>query len=99
MQKIPHTQIRKQTKATDILEYAARTKWKWAGHVSRMNENRWTQRVNDWCPYDRTRRTGRPNTRWRDDIVKYETMGWQRDAHDRHYWKYREEGFIRQWMI
>ena len=75
---------------------AARTKWKWAGHVARMIDNRWTKTVNDWCPYDRTR-TGRPSTRWRDDIVKYETMGWQRNAQDRHCWmKCREEGFIRQ---
>ena len=26
--------------------------WRWAGHVARMNDNRWTKRITDWCPYN-----------------------------------------------
>ncbi|KAE9414783.1 hypothetical protein Angca_006873, partial [Angiostrongylus cantonensis] len=35
----------------------------WAGHVMRMNNNRWTRAVSDWIPRDVKRTAGRPLTR------------------------------------
>ncbi|VDM64368.1 unnamed protein product [Angiostrongylus costaricensis] len=37
---------------------------RWAGHVMRMNENRWTGAVSDWIPRDVKRTAGRPPTCW-----------------------------------
>ena len=42
--KIPCSEIRKRTKVIDIIEYTLKQKWKWAGHIARMKDNRWTKR-------------------------------------------------------
>ena len=36
--------IRKKSKVIDIVDYVGRLKWRWAGHVARMKDNRWTKR-------------------------------------------------------
>ena len=43
------TILRDQRK-TDIVEYILKQKWKWAGHVARMKDNRWTKRFTEWQP-------------------------------------------------
>ena len=48
--KIPCSEIRKRTKIIDIIEYTLKQKWKWAGHISRMKDNRWTKRCTEWQP-------------------------------------------------
>ena len=35
-----NTTIRQRTRLTDIVQYVTITKWKWAGHIARMKENR-----------------------------------------------------------
>ncbi|KAE9413202.1 hypothetical protein Angca_010125, partial [Angiostrongylus cantonensis] len=40
------------------------SKIRWAGHVMRMNDNRWIRAVSDWIPRDVKRTAGRPPTRW-----------------------------------
>ena len=42
--RIRYTIIRQRTRVTDIAQYIANTKWKWAGHIARMKDNRWTIR-------------------------------------------------------
>ena len=42
--KIPCSEIRKRTKITDVIEYTLKQKWKWAGHIARRKDNRWTKR-------------------------------------------------------
>ena len=34
--------LREKTKVTDVIEQVRRQKWTWAGHVSRIRDNRWT---------------------------------------------------------
>ena len=46
--KIPGSEIRKGTKIIDILEYTLKQNWKWAGHIARMKDNRWTRRGTEW---------------------------------------------------
>ena len=43
--------------------YDREQKWRWTGHVARMNDNRWTNRITNWCPYNDKRSKKRPDTR------------------------------------
>ena len=62
------TWIREKTKVIDIIQVVEQQKWKWAGHVAWMNDNRWTKRITDWHPYNEKRSRKRPDKRWRDEI-------------------------------
>ena len=37
--KIPSSEV---TKVINVMEYTLEQKWKWAGHIARMKDNRWT---------------------------------------------------------
>ena len=68
--KMPCSEIRKRTKIIDIIEYTLKQKWKWAGHIARMKDNRWTKRCTEWQPCRRKRPRGRPSRRWQDNITE-----------------------------
>ncbi|CAK1598040.1 unnamed protein product [Parnassius mnemosyne] len=93
IQKIRHTKIRETTKATDALTYAKRLKWKWAGHVARLKDERWTTRVTTWKGPIGKRLKGRPHTRWADDLIKTAGTCWPQIAQDRDTWNSLEEAF------
>ena len=44
--RIRTTIIRQRTKVADIVQYVTNTKW--AGHIARMKDNRWTIRIVCW---------------------------------------------------
>ncbi|CAH2083788.1 unnamed protein product [Euphydryas editha] len=93
IQKIRHNNIRKITKAKDALNYAKKLKWKWAGHVARLEDDRWTSRITKWKgPYGK-RLQGRPHTRWEDEIIKIAGPCWPQVAQDRDVWNSLEEAF------
>ncbi|GFR63481.1 dystrophin [Elysia marginata] len=96
--KISCKEIRNKTQVSDIAQYIAKQKWKWAGHVARLQDNRWTLRVTEWQPRNGKRSRGRQARRWRGDIVR--TMGntWTREAKDKEEWRHGAEGLILQWM-
>ena len=96
--KIPCSEIRKRTKIIDIIEYTLKQKWKWAGHIARLKDNRWTRRCTEWQPRRGKRSRGRPSRRWQDDITEKEGTTWIRKATDRRRWKTLMEGNILQWM-
>ena len=96
--KIPCLEIRKRTKIIDIIEYTLKQKWKWAGHIARLKDNRWTRRCTEWQPRRGKRSRGRPSRRWQDDITEKEGTTWIRKATDRRRWKTLMEGYILQWM-
>ena len=51
------------------IELQRRRHHKWAGHVARMADDRWTQKVLDWLPDGSCgRRHARPRKRWADDL-------------------------------
>ena len=62
----------------DIIQVVKQQKWRWAGHVARMNDNRWTKRLTDWHPYNEKRSRKRPDTRWKDEIEKFAGVAWHR---------------------
>ncbi|KAE9415055.1 hypothetical protein Angca_009017, partial [Angiostrongylus cantonensis] len=47
---IRSSDLRQRSKIKDAVLYAKQSKMRWARHVMRMNDNRWTRAVNDWIP-------------------------------------------------
>ena len=96
--KVRHAIIRNQTRVKDIIEKIKEMKWRWAGHISRIQDNRWTKRLTEWQPRIGKRRRGRQVRRWKDELTTYMgTASWNRSAADRKKWKLLQEGFIQQW--
>ena len=95
--RIPNSTIRERSKVDDILKVITKTKWKWAGHVARMNDNRWTVRCTEWQVRHGKRSRGRPKRRWHDDIHQWQGATWHRKARDRQQWKDLAEGYFQQW--
>ena len=90
--------IRERTKVADIIERVARRKWKWAGHLARTKDKRWTLEILQWIPRDRKRPKGRPKRRWKDDLVAQLGENWPQRSQDRSLWRNTEEAFILQWI-
>ncbi|KAE9415298.1 hypothetical protein Angca_004490, partial [Angiostrongylus cantonensis] len=47
---IRSSDLRQRSKIKDAVLYAEQSKMRWAGHVMRVNDNRWTRAVSDWIP-------------------------------------------------
>ena len=75
--RIRNTTIRQRTRVTDIVEYVTNTKWKWAGHIARVKDSRWTIRSREWQT-EGVRSVGRPKRGWRDDIMGQQGAVWTR---------------------
>ena len=101
--KVPYTEIRKRTRVQeDIVKFVLKQKWKWAGHVARLDDNRWTQRVTECqlgeCQLGEGRRSrGRQRKRWRDYMVQLKGVTWRHDAQHRQRWRSDVEGYFQQW--
>nr|CDJ88998.1 RNA-directed DNA polymerase (reverse transcriptase) domain containing protein [Haemonchus contortus] len=67
---IRSSELRQRTKIRDAVDYAKKSKIRWAGHVMRYSDDRWTRAVTDWIPRDIKRTPGRPPTRWSDFFTK-----------------------------
>lgn len=95
--KIRNVEIRDKTKITDVLHHITKMKWKWAGHVARIDDDRWTRRVTVWRgPEGGQRKKGRPHKRWADDIVAVAGKEWLTKARDREAWHSLEEAYTRK---
>lgn len=89
--------VREQTKVRDVIDVVMRLKWKWAGHIARRTDGRWTRSILDWIPEDGYRPKGRPFGRWGDVISKFSGAKWILKAQNRTHWKSEEETFVQQW--
>ena len=91
--------IREQTRGQDIIHIIKLKKWSWAGHISRIQDQRWTTEITTWTPRDGGRSQGKPLKRWRDEIDTYTgTVNWQQMAQNRQQWRSHAEAFIQQWI-
>ncbi len=96
------TKIKNQLKNnTDVLEKIYRQKWKWAGHLMRQMDDRWTKSCTNWYLSYMKRKKGRQLKRWDDDIVKItgSRVGTIRIAQNRRAWGSLEEAYARQGRI
>ena len=84
--RIRNTIIRQRTRVTDIVQFVTNTKWKWAGHIARMKDNRWTIRSTEW-QIEGVKSAGRPKCRWRDDIVGQQGAVWTKIAKGGERWR------------
>lgn len=85
--QIPNTEIRRRTGVEDVVKAMYSSERRWAGHVARMEDNRWTIRVTEWRPRNYKRPQGRPPTRWTDPMVKILGRTWNRIARCRSTWR------------
>lgn len=81
--------LRQQSGIRDAVSYMAIAKHRWAGHITRRNDDRWTSRITSWHPRDIKRTLGRPATRWSDAFKPLNTpvQKWPQLAQDRNRWK------------
>ena len=85
--RIPNTRIRELAKTDDMAERAEILKWKWGGHVARLQSSRWAQISTMWDPRIGRRQRGRPASRWTDSFRKIAGVHWSRAARNRSNWK------------
>lgn len=91
--KIRNSFIRSKTKLTVALQHSLNLKWKWAGHISRHKDRRWSWRITKWIGPPGKRKVGKPKKRWLDDIVHLAGRNWMSLAQDRIKWKALGEAF------
>ena len=81
----------------DWVEEQQRRKWRWAGHVARRDDGRWSRRLMGWEPHGGRRAWGRPNLRWEDALVQFaksKGKAWHKAAQDRGQWDAWEAEFV-----
>ena len=70
--KITHVTLRDRVRCEDLRRIigmrdasnlAEKLKWKWSGHVVRMDNNSWTHKLTVWDPREGRRNVGRQRTR------------------------------------
>ncbi|PZC85214.1 hypothetical protein B5X24_HaOG202399 [Helicoverpa armigera] len=88
------TDIKSLTKFKDAYITYKELKWRWAGHMAREKQEKWTRLVTEWCPLDGRRSRGRPTKRWEDDLKGVAGPTWSRTAKNRTEWKTLEEAFV-----
>jgi hypothetical protein len=71
-------EIRHKTGMRDILNMTDRLKWKWGGHVARLDHTRWIHRLTMWDPRIGKKNVGRQQIRSADSLKR---------ARDRHVWR------------
>jgi len=57
-------------KNINIVYQVKRLKWDWAGHVGRMKDGRWTQKISFWQTIG-ARKPGRQKARWENNLTKF----------------------------
>jgi len=80
------TWIRAKIGVKVIVQVVKKQKGRWAGHVAKMKDNRWTKRITDWCPFN-DKRSKKGPTLDGEKTEKFAGKTWQRLAQNRQLWK------------
>ena len=64
-----NSDIRNMSGVKDIITHADHAKHRWAGHVMRRTDNRWSRATMEWYPRNFKRPAGRPPIRWSDSLA------------------------------
>ncbi|KAI5737636.1 hypothetical protein M8J76_015259 [Diaphorina citri] len=86
-QKIRTKNIENRLQVKRAEQIATELKFKWAGHMMRTNDNRWSKSLTEWIPRDKKRNRGRQRKRWKDEIVEKAGKTWTRRTQNREEWK------------
>ena len=92
---------REEAGVEDWVAAQRRRYWRWAGHVARCNDGRWTQKLMKWTPQYGYRHRGHPLKRWTDDLDTFSLPGdftrWVDDgcATESFMEEYRERFYLR----
>ncbi|KAG7295429.1 hypothetical protein JYU34_019084 [Plutella xylostella] len=95
--KVRNTIIRNTTNIIDAAKLVCQLKWRWAGHLARTTDGRWSEKMLHWYPREARRPPGRPRRRWRDDLVSAAGINWTQLAADRDQWRSMEEAYAQYW--
>lgn len=87
-----NNEIRSRTNIKDVVTTIRKLKWKWAGHLMRTNDDRWSKRLTEWTPWDMKRGRGRKHKRWRDDLDSFE-KNWRQLTSSKKDWSSKGEAF------
>ena len=86
----------------DWVTAARRKYWRWAGHLARRDDGRWSSRLLSWSPSGRRSR-GHPCKRWSSDLDEFFRLldgsprgCWPHVAQSREVWHNLEEIFVRR---
>ena len=94
----------KETGIDDWVVGQRRRQYKWAGHVTRRTDNRWSRQLLDWTPVGGARSVGRPRRRWTDRLVAFFDFAelgkeaWRWTAENRSEWEKHEDEFCHMGM-
>ena len=91
-QRVTNKEITRRTGISGIVDEVKRRRWKWLGHILRMNKNRHPLIALHWTPQGR-RKKGRPRGTWRRTVesermeagMTWNEMKWM--AQDRREWR------------
>ena len=77
------------------VQRSRRIKWRFAGHLARQTDGRWSTKLLEQRPSTgHGRCQGRPRTRWADQIEALAGGNWIQIASDTTQWASLEEGFV-----
>ncbi len=66
--KVKISEIKSKTKFNlNFLHAIRRLKWDWAGHVDRLENNKWAKQILDWW-IKGGRKRGKQKLKWRNEI-------------------------------
>ncbi|KAI5716805.1 hypothetical protein M8J76_012671 [Diaphorina citri] len=85
--KVSNKKVENQLKTRNLAKEAKMQKWKWAGHVMRMQGERWARTLTEWTPKYSKRSRGRKTRRWRDVFNKIVGNSWPATARERVKWR------------
>jgi hypothetical protein len=83
--RMRNEELRRRSEIEDAAKAARRQKWRWGGHVARMDQERWATTV--WDPRIRRRSRGRQRRRWDQEFREVVRNKWSGIARDRGKWK------------